>query len=162
MSNRLAIEAELVSRRGYALPAAYAGVFLLLVLFVVAVSILGDARDGDPVMSLTIDPRSADAAGADVKVPLVPAEPRKVNSYLVADPALLEQSRSGLLPKIAADGRTPRVAYAGPANAGETRPRVAVVITNLGIGVGETTVALSNLPTAVTFAFVPYAENLQD
>jgi hypothetical protein len=150
----------LAARGRSLLPIAYLATFGVLLLFVIVVSLFGSSRDGDPSLSLAISPEAA-AANADVKVPVTPAAQRKINSYLVADPALLEATSAGLLPKIGADGRKPRDAYAGAWNANDTRPRVALVIRDLGIGAGETSVALSNLPAGITLAFAPYSQDIQ-
>jgi polysaccharide deacetylase 2 family uncharacterized protein YibQ len=79
---------------------------------------------------------------------------------LVADPALIEQTNDGPLPRIADDGRTPMSAYA-PAVKTDARPRIALVITGLGISAKETAAAIQQLPAGVTLAFAPYDEDVQ-
>jgi uncharacterized protein len=79
---------------------------------------------------------------------------------LVADPALIEQTEEGPLPRIADDGRTPMRAYA-PAVAADSRPRIAMVISGLGISAKETAAAIDGLPAGVTLAFAPYAGDVQ-
>jgi polysaccharide deacetylase 2 family uncharacterized protein YibQ len=77
---------------------------------------------------------------------------------------LTEKSRHGPLPRIAADGVRPSEAYARQVKVlpGKPNPpRVAIVITGLGVGATGTNAALAKLPPAVTFAFQPYANDLE-
>jgi polysaccharide deacetylase 2 family uncharacterized protein YibQ len=72
---------------------------------------------------------------------------------------LLESSRHGMIPKIAADGTRPSDAYAKPVQTDPTRtdaPRIAIVVTGLGIGAKLTAEAIDKLPGPVTLAFPPY------
>jgi polysaccharide deacetylase 2 family uncharacterized protein YibQ len=62
------------------------------------------------------------------------------------DPALLEASPAGLLPRIAVDGRQPRHAYARPFDRADTRPRVALVMPE------ASEASLAQLPGAVALA----------
>lgn len=75
--------------------------------------------------------------------------------------AMLEDSRFGKLPRIAADGRRPLDAYARKAPAA-TGPRVALVVAGLGTSQDATAAALKSLPREVTFAFSPYASEVAD
>ncbi len=77
-----------------------------------------------------------------------------------ADPALLEQSNQGPLPKIAEDGRKPFNVYAAPAPRNDTKHRIAIVVTDMGMRARNTRHAIAELPQEVTFAFSPYASNL--
>jgi polysaccharide deacetylase 2 family uncharacterized protein YibQ len=79
---------------------------------------------------------------------------------LVADPALVENTPAGPLPRIADDGTTPMRAYA-PAAISDGRPRIAIVIGGLGISATQTQAALKGLPSGVTLAFAPYAADAQ-
>ncbi len=76
------------------------------------------------------------------------------------DPRLLETTRHGPIPRIAPDGTRPSDVYARPPPKGQERsdvPRIAVVLTGLGVGSSTTAEALAKLPPAVTLAFSPYA-----
>lgn len=66
----------------------------------------------------------------------------------------------GVLPMIAADGRTAAEAYARPFTA-DGRPRVALVIGGLGLNPQTTRAAIETLPPEITLSFAPYAEGLQ-
>ncbi|WP_420548549.1 divergent polysaccharide deacetylase family protein [Curvivirga sp.] len=76
------------------------------------------------------------------------------------DPSLIEESKEGPLPKIADDGREPWRVYSRPFNSFENRPKVALVMVDLGISRKATTEALERLPGEVTFAFAPYTPQL--
>jgi uncharacterized protein len=102
---------------------------------------------------------------ATVKLPpqIVPStitKPIIAGRSLIADPALIEQSQQGPLPRIADDGRSPMTAYAPPAPS-DKRPRIAIVITGLGISAKETSAAIAQLPPEVTLAFAPYDDDVQ-
>lgn len=76
------------------------------------------------------------------------------------DPALIETKDDAQLPIIGVDGRQPWTTYARPFNLDDTRPRIAVVIINLGLGTETTRSAIHDLPGAVTLSFSPYARDL--
>jgi polysaccharide deacetylase 2 family uncharacterized protein YibQ len=84
----------------------------------------------------------------------------------IPDDALVENSRYGELPKIAADGRRPSEVYARPADMaahpGQGEPaRIAILINGLGLSQEVTAAAVDELPGPVTLAFGPYGRNLQ-
>jgi uncharacterized protein len=102
---------------------------------------------------------------ADVPAPAaVPpgkvTQPVYAGRALVADPALIEQTGNGPLPRIADDGRTPMSAYAPPVPQ-DARPRIAIVVSGLGISAKATAEAVTSLPPGVTLAFAPYADDVQ-
>ena len=86
-------------------------------------------------------------------------KPVFAGTALVADPALIENTPLGPLPRIADDGRKPMTAYAAPAAAGKLR--IAIVVSGLGISARATTAALASLPPGVTLGFAPYAGDVQ-
>jgi len=120
-------------------------------------------------------PATAEAApgapGAAVPEPAAPpaivpdriVKPVYAGKALVADPALIEATAQGPLPRIADDGRTPMGAYepAIPAAALKDKKMIAIVITGLGISARATQAALDGLPPGVTLAFAPYAGDVQ-
>ena len=75
-------------------------------------------------------------------------------------PALVEETRNGPLPRIAEDGRMPWQVYARPFPANDRRPRIAIVLADMGLSGVTTGNALQKLPPTVTLAFVPFAERL--
>ena len=66
----------------------------------------------------------------------------------------------GLLPVIAADGRTVAQAYARPFT-GNGSPKVALIVGGLGLNPQTTRAAIESLPPEITLSFAPYAEDLQ-
>ena len=88
-----------------------------------------------------------------------PTAPVYAGKALIADPALIERTSEGPLPRIAADGRTPLSAYAPRFEAGRGI-KIAIVITGLGLDGRATLSAIDKLPPAVTLAFAPYGARL--
>jgi polysaccharide deacetylase 2 family uncharacterized protein YibQ len=97
---------------------------------------------------------------------VVPPKPdSELQKKAPVDPQLLEQSRHGQIPKIAANGRRAALAYAKPVDlpAGKAdTPRVAIVVAGLGISASATADAMEQLPAPVTLAFAPYGANLDN
>ena len=91
------------------------------------------------------------AAAAAPQLALVPAPA----------PGLVERNKLGPLPRIAPDGRAPWRVYARPFDKSDSRPRVAIVIGNLGFSSAATEAAIQELPGGVTLAFSPYAHGLE-
>jgi hypothetical protein len=74
-----------------------------------------------------------------------------------------EITAHGPIPKIATDGERPMDAFARPIDPipGRTdAPRIAIVISGLGISATTTSEAIGKLPSAVSLSFVPYASSL--
>jgi polysaccharide deacetylase 2 family uncharacterized protein YibQ len=94
-----------------------------------------------------------------VSLPPQPTAPVYAGTALIADPALIESTSEGPLPRIAADGRTPLAAYAPPIGAGRGI-KIAIVIMGLGLDGRATKAAIDELPPAVTLAFTPYGARL--
>ncbi|NWG46052.1 MAG: divergent polysaccharide deacetylase family protein, partial [Alphaproteobacteria bacterium] len=88
---------------------------------------------------------------ADGTVTLVPAP----------DLSLVEEGPDGLLPIIGPDGRRPAEVYARPAPPPSGRPRIALVLTGLGLSPTATREVLADAPDAVSLAFSPHAGGLQ-
>jgi len=73
----------------------------------------------------------------------------------------LYEERDGLrLPIIALDGREIWTTYARPFEQDDPRPRLALLVTNLGMDTRLTDMAIDTLPGAVTLSFSPYARDL--
>jgi polysaccharide deacetylase 2 family uncharacterized protein YibQ len=90
-------------------------------------------------------------------VPVVAPDFPAARPIPAPDPALLEQGRFGALPRVGPDGRTSIRAYAGQFDRQDTRPRVGIIVADLGISNAQTEDAIRRLPPAVTFAISPYA-----
>ena len=78
------------------------------------------------------------------------------------DPLLIEKSDLGPLPIVGKDGRAPWRVYARPFSSMDSRPRIAVVVTGLGVSEQATKSAVDTLPGAVTLSFAPFTKNLAD
>ncbi len=69
----------------------------------------------------------------------------------------------GLIPKIAADGTRPADAFARPVGALPGKPdapRIALIVTGLGVSASTTGDAIAKLPGPVTLGFVPYGADV--
>jgi uncharacterized protein len=81
---------------------------------------------------------------------------------IAIEPRLAEMTANGPIPKIGPDGARPADVYARPVSApAPGGPRIAIVVSGLGIGANGTTEALAKLPATVTFAFSPYGSDLE-
>lgn len=112
------------------------------------------------------EPETPKAAAAPIAPPET-APPEKQVAALPSgaaphgpDPALIEHGRQGPLPMIGPDGRQPWQTYARPFDDKDKRPRIAVVITDLGLSGAATETAIQQLPGSVTLSFSPYAKGL--
>jgi uncharacterized protein len=74
----------------------------------------------------------------------------------------IEMTPQGPLPKIAADGVRPEDAFAQPVGAipgKPNAPRVALIVSGLGVSAKLTADAIAKLPGPVSLAFVPYGSD---
>jgi hypothetical protein len=78
----------------------------------------------------------------------------------VPDKALLGNSAHGPVPVVSADGRQPWKVYARPFDGPKDQPKIAVIVTDLGLDLTSTETVLAKLPPAVTVALSPYALEL--
>ncbi|WP_422374553.1 divergent polysaccharide deacetylase family protein [Roseibium sp.] len=77
------------------------------------------------------------------------------------DSRVSERSDYGFLPKVSEAGVRPLDAYSRPVvNEFKSIPKIAVVVTGLGLSETGTQNAISSLPPEVTFALAPYGEDL--
>ena len=81
------------------------------------------------------------------------------------DKRLVERAAAGLLPRIGADGARPSEVYARPLVTGgklkANAPRIALVVTGLGLNPVASGEHIAKLPGAVTLAFAPYGPELE-
>ncbi len=98
--------------------------------------------------------------------PLIIKVPQALGLSEVAavDRRLVEGTRYGPLPKVAADGARSSAVYARPLVFTGTvpagTPRIAIVVANLGLDAATTDAAIRTLPPAVTLSFSPYGDAL--
>jgi uncharacterized protein len=80
-------------------------------------------------------------------------EGNKIIMAPAPDPGLTEDTAQGSLPRIGEDGRQPWQVYARPFDTSDKRPRIAIVITDLGLERVDTDAAIAKMPPNVTLAF---------
>lgn len=76
------------------------------------------------------------------------------------NPDLQEDSDHGTLPRVAADGRAPWQYYSRPFSPDDKRPRLAIIIKDMGLSAAGVTDSIATLPGTISFAFSPYADDL--
>ena len=90
----------------------------------------------------------------DVNAPaLNDQDDRSIKLVSSPDIRVTEDTAEGSLPRISEDGLRPWQLYARPFNAADKRPRIAIVVTRLGMSRTITDAAISQLPPTVTLAF---------
>ena len=110
------------------------------------------------------DTHSTEGHGEDAEKPGPRPKVKRKSAVLHPhpDPKLVEQTDIGMLPIIGADGRKPWRVYSRPFNVLEKRPRVAVVMTGMGVSFNGTESVVGVLPGEVSLAFAPFARKLKD
>ncbi len=101
------------------------------------------------------------------KPPPPPPAPRPEARPAAAPPAVSPPPQppgpelaQAVSPAAAALAAMPWRLYARPFDDNDKRPRIAVVVSDLGLRATATTTAIQQLPGSVTLAFSPYGENL--
>ena len=88
------------------------------------------------------------------------------NSHTPLTPApnenLLVRGENGLKPALGPDGLLAWKEYARPYTGSDDTPRIAIMITDIGLNTRSSTAAIENLPGQVDLAFSPYGRNLQN
>lgn len=97
-----------------------------------------------------------------VAVPLPPLAGTPALLLPAPDPGLVADSPDGPLPIIGKDGRQAWQVYARPFDRNDKRPRLALVVTGLGLDRSLSQAAIDRLPGPVTLAFDPYADELKN
>lgn len=153
-----------VSKSGRALAFATSFTICLFAAGALAITLFGRGHGPSITLDLPESPaEKAKAVAASVAAPPVDAapvsgpitKPAYAGQALLADPALIENTKEGPLPRVAEDGRKPMQAYAAPAAAGKFK--IAIVVSGLGVSASATKQALDSLPSGVTLGFAPYA-----
>ena len=161
-------EGLLASKSGRALAFACSFTACLFAAGVLAITLLG--RPHGPTISLDLPENSAEtphgtmAASPGLSEGAVTGpvtKPIYAGKALMADPALIENTTQGPLPRIADDGRKPMTAYAAPA-ASNAKFKIAIMVGGLGLSAIATKSALDSLPAGVTLGFAPYAGDVGD
>lgn len=153
---------DLASKGARALALAGAALVCVLMGTAATVTLLGGGPPVSARIALSPPPVREDAPMPraepmpDTPMPAIKAVQR-AGRALIADPALIENTPLGPLPRIADDGRKPMQAYAAPAANGKFR--IAIVVMGLGLSAKATQAAISSLPPAVTVGLLPYASD---
>lgn len=142
---------------------AFTSAFVVCALAAGALAITLLGGRGEPRITLDLPAprvaaRSAPPPSTGTDVPArtgAITKPIHAGAALLADPALIQNTPLGPLPRIADDGRKPMTAYAAPVAAGKLK--IAIVMGGLGLSARATQSALDGLPAAVTLGFLPYA-----
>ena len=111
-----------------------------------------------PAEVISLNPRTLSLSVSDQKLGAPTTD--QMNPH--PDEKLVEKSNQGPLPKIDEAGRQAWRVYAGPFNKSDTRPRIAVVVTHLGLSPQLTQRVITELPGQITLGFAPYARSLGD
>ncbi|ASG19918.1 divergent polysaccharide deacetylase family protein [Nitrospirillum viridazoti] len=97
--------------------------------------------------------------------PAAPHDPDPMDVAVKLAPSrnddLLEKTRAGYLPRMPAKGPAPWQAYSRPFPQDDKRPRIALVMADLGWSPSALEKVLARMPAAVTLAFAAGAPNLQ-
>lgn len=112
------------------------------------------AAEVETASGVTVVRPGGTAAPAEAVVIRVPSADA-VKLAPAPDPRLTERGRHGVLPKIGEGRIRPLDVYARPEAPG-TGPRIAILVTGLGVGQAATASAIVKLPPAVSLAFSPY------
>jgi polysaccharide deacetylase 2 family uncharacterized protein YibQ len=100
-------------------------------------------------------------------LPVPETETGSITLPPVPDPELVEESPYGPLPKVASDGRRPIDMYARPSRYASvaptaTAPRLAILVTGLGLPDAPSGDVIQGLPAPVSIAYGAYGRSLQD
>jgi uncharacterized protein len=104
-----------------------------------------------------IDTRAPQNETARVELPLG----AESQTDATPDATLVEASPDGPLPIIGKDGRKPWQAYARPFDMSDKRPRLAIVVTGLGLDDGATKAAIAELPPQISLGMSPYSHDVR-
>jgi polysaccharide deacetylase 2 family uncharacterized protein YibQ len=122
---------------------------------------VADSAASGPV-TLTADPVQypAGAAAPSGAAPADNAGAPTTDTTILAD--LSEETSNGPIPRMSSSGETPFAAYRYPFDlAAAPGPKIAIIVTGLGINEQGSYDAISQLPDLVTLAFAPYGKALE-
>jgi polysaccharide deacetylase 2 family uncharacterized protein YibQ len=120
------------------------------------VSVLGKSGEG----AAAPEKQGHESKAGNQKPDQKPREAAKARLRPHPDPMLVERNDLGMLPVIGKDGRRPWRVYARPFDRLDKRPRIAIVMTGLGISRNATQSVINTLPGPISFSFAPYADDL--
>lgn len=118
-------------------------------------SVAGAVASGE--VTITADPEMYPAGQVpfdDAPVDVAAIDPAAI------DPDLVEETEFGAIPRMSSTGVTPFAAYSRPVVSAGTRPRIAIVVSGMGLNQETTLDAIDKLPQEVTLSFAPYGKTL--
>lgn len=118
------------------------------------------AGDSETAAAPASEGEASDNSADALKAGLSQALAEKMQPH--PDLQLIEETDQGPLPKIDDAGRQPWRFYRRPFSKTDKRPRIALVVTHLGLSPQQTQQAITELPSPVTLGFAPYARSLGD
>lgn len=156
------------------------GLVALIAIGVAArVMLVDDPEGGRPAASVAIASASANSVAGAVSGPsevTISADPEMFPAGQVpigdasvdiaaidptaTDPDLVEETEFGAIPRMSSTGVTPFAAYSRPVVSGSGKPRIAIVVSGLGLNQEGTLEAIDKLPQEVTLSFAPYGKTL--
>jgi uncharacterized protein len=123
---------------------------------------VADAMSSGPYSAtITADPEMIPVPGPSEMDVDPGGLPLADSGAIVAD--LVEETEFGQIPRMSGTGETPFAAYSRGTEAGvmdDGRPKIAIVVSGLGINSEGTASAVQKLPPEVTLAFAPYGKGL--
>lgn len=128
-------------------------------------------RDGNAIANnvashpatITADPEQVPAGAISDDAITPPPATERTPTRLGALPDLSEETAHGPIPRMSNTGLTPFAAYRRPGSVGaESAPRIALIVTGLGINEQGSLDAIDLLPDDVTLAFAPYGRSLEN
>ena len=125
-----------------------------------------DPDGGEPAVVNVAAPPPESAVDGEPDTDAVAPEqaapaPRRVAMIPAPHPDLVEEGPDGPLPVVAEDGRASWQVYGRPFEDSDDRPRIAVVISDLGMSTAISHQVI-DLPAETTLAFMPYAQGLEE
>lgn len=111
-------------------------------------------------VTITADPEMYPADQVPGAAPDAPTDVASADPAAAADPDLLEETEFGPIPRMSGTGVTPFEAYARPVATGDARPRIAIIVSGLGLNLDSTLDAIDKLPGPITLSFAPYGKTL--
>lgn len=117
----------------------------------------GDTQSGEPRAQLAIEQPGVNPAIADT----VPEPAMSAPQSTAINDKLVEPSQFGPLPKRADDGQEAARAYARPnGEPSDTVPRIAILLSGLGLNRTQSMLAVQRLPAPISLAFSAYGDEL--
>lgn len=129
---------------------------------------VADTVASGPV-TITADPAQYPANGSITTVPAPEHGGTSIETAAVPNsngivPDLSEETANGAIPRISGTGETPFATYRHPYEAAVagSGPRIALIVTGLGINEQGSLDSIAQLPDLVTLAFAPYGKSLEN